>query len=101
MKPFKASELASLQNEWMRRFTENPEAFEAQFKTATLFLAERQAGRVPTYGETCVAYLDFLRSELSPPTIDKATEPQDHAAAVLALLRKPRRKPSRRRNAKR
>lgn len=39
-------------NEWMRRYTEEPEAYEAQFRTVGRFLQEQAAGREPTYGET-------------------------------------------------
>jgi len=67
MKAFTAAEIAELSNEWMRRFTEEPERFQAQFKTVQLFLSESLAGRTPSYGETCAAYLDELRREMAAP----------------------------------
>ncbi|TPN04515.1 hypothetical protein [Mesorhizobium sp. B2-1-2] len=51
-------------NEWMRRFTEEPERFEGEFKSAKKFLADTAAGREPTYGETSAAYLQQLASEI-------------------------------------
>lgn len=63
MKAFTATDLPPLFNEWMRRFTEEPERFQAEFKTVQLFLAERNAGKVPTYGDECVGMLDKLRAE--------------------------------------
>lgn len=47
-------------NEWMRRYTDDPAAFEAEFQTVGLFVAERAMGREPSYGETCVAYIESL-----------------------------------------
>jgi hypothetical protein len=38
-------------NEWMRRYTEEPEAFEASFRTCGEFLAQQANGEEPTYGE--------------------------------------------------
>lgn len=75
IKQFTASELAPLFNEWMRRFTEEPEAYQAQFKTVQLFLAEQQAGHAPSYGESSVAYLDRLRAELVLPAPASAPAP--------------------------
>jgi hypothetical protein len=44
-------------NEWMRRYTEEPESFEAEFKTVGKFLAEQADGQEPSYGEWCAAYM--------------------------------------------
>lgn len=52
--------LASAFNEWMRRYTEDPTAFAAEFETVGVFLTQRVEGRTPTYGESCVAYLQSL-----------------------------------------
>jgi hypothetical protein len=37
-------------NEWMRRFTEEPERFQHEFRAVSDFLQDQQAGAVPTYG---------------------------------------------------
>ncbi|MBN9472278.1 MAG: hypothetical protein J0J10_26305 [Bosea sp.] len=50
-------------NEWMRRFIEEPERFEAEFRTVNKFLADEAEGREPSYGETSAAYLTQLVSE--------------------------------------
>lgn len=52
--------LAKAFNEWMRRYAEDPEAFERDWQTVQTFLAERSAGKTPTYGEICAAYLEQL-----------------------------------------
>lgn len=49
-------------NEWMRLYTDEPEKYEAQFRTCATFLAETKAGTVPTYGEECAAYLAKLEA---------------------------------------
>lgn len=51
-------------NEWMRRYTEEPAAFEAEFRTVKRFLQEKGSGRTPTYGERSKAYLEKLMAEL-------------------------------------
>lgn len=47
-------------NEWMRRYTEDPDKFEAEFATVMRFLAD---GKTPSYGETCAAYMRELAHE--------------------------------------
>lgn len=47
-------------NEWMRRYTEDPESFNREFQDVGLFLAEQAAGKKPTYGEECAAYFNKL-----------------------------------------
>ncbi len=51
-------------NEWMRRYTEDPGAFDAEFVTAGRFLQEQASGREPTYGDHCAAYLEKLLAEI-------------------------------------
>ena len=51
-------------NEWMRRFIEQPERFEREFRSVTEFMRETEAGKEPTYGETCAAYLEEILAEL-------------------------------------
>lgn len=50
-------------NEWMRRYTEEPAAFEAQFQSVVRFLRERDAGQEPTYGVAADAYMEQLVAE--------------------------------------
>jgi hypothetical protein len=45
-------------NEWMRQFTEEPEAFEQQVKTVKQFLAEEAEGVEPSYGQHCAAMME-------------------------------------------
>lgn len=52
-------------NEWMRRYTEEPETFAAEFKTVGTFLAEQAEGREPSYGEVCTAYQFKILDELN------------------------------------
>jgi hypothetical protein len=52
-----AEDLARAFNEWLRRYTENPAGFEAEFQTVGRFLQERADGQEPSYGEQCAAYL--------------------------------------------
>lgn len=51
-------------NEWMRRYTEEPQRFEREWESVHRFLAEQAAGQEPSYGASCVAYLSQLLSEL-------------------------------------
>lgn len=50
-------------NEWMRRFIEDPSAFDAEFQTVNRFLADKAGGKEPSYGETSTAYMEKLASE--------------------------------------
>lgn len=58
------AQMAKAFNEWMRRYTEDPDAFEREFVSVNSFLAEASDGREPTYGETCSAYMQKLASEV-------------------------------------
>lgn len=61
-------------NEWMRQYTESPEAFEREFQSVARFLAE---GPNATYGDTCAALMfrladgfgvaDFVADDPSQP----------------------------------
>ncbi|EJN15704.1 hypothetical protein PMI42_00721 [Bradyrhizobium sp. YR681] len=51
-------------NEWMRRFIQEPERFEAEFRTVNGFLKDEAEGREPTYGETSAAYMQQLATEI-------------------------------------
>lgn len=52
-------------NEWMRRFTETPEAYEREFQQVDRFLREQGHGEIPSYGATSVAYLKELMNEVN------------------------------------
>lgn len=50
-------------NEWMRRFIDEPDRFDREFRTVNKFLADEAEGREPSYGETSAMYLTQLVSE--------------------------------------
>lgn len=50
-------------NEWMRRYTEEPDKFEAEFQSVGEFLKETDGGKEPSYGRHCAAYLEKLAAE--------------------------------------
>jgi hypothetical protein len=52
-------------NEWMRRYTEEPETFEAEFKTVGKFLAEQAEGKEPSYGEWSAAFMFKILDDLN------------------------------------
>lgn len=48
-------------NEWMRRYTDDRASFDADWNAVVAkFVKEDAAGREPSYGEICVAYLESL-----------------------------------------
>ncbi len=57
-------------NEWMRRFTEEPEKFRHEWEEVQRYVAE-QADGTPTYGQQALAYLEDClpgpRPAKSPP----------------------------------
>lgn len=57
-------QIAAAFNEWMRRFTEEPEKYEAEFRTVGKFLADQAQGQEPSYGQECAAYLESLIDEI-------------------------------------
>lgn len=57
--------MAQAFNEWMRRFTDEPERFAREFQTCGEFLAQEANGEEPTYGAKCEAYLTELMAERS------------------------------------
>ncbi|WP_100961040.1 hypothetical protein [Bosea sp. FBZP-16] len=57
------NKVAAAFNEWMRRYTEDPAAFDAEFQTVGRFLAEQAEGKEPSYGDRCVAMLEQLMAE--------------------------------------
>jgi hypothetical protein len=61
---FEEKRLARLLNEWMKRYIADPAGFQAEFQTVNQYLKEEAAGQEPSYGESCVAYLKKLDSEV-------------------------------------
>ena len=50
-------------NEWMRRYIEEPERYQAEFRTVVAFKKAEDEGREPDYGERCHAYMIHLMAE--------------------------------------
>ena len=61
---FTQNELAVLLNECMRRYIEDPTAYEAEFETIIEFLNDEEHDREPNYGRDLVAYLVSIRDEV-------------------------------------
>lgn len=59
------SELAEVMNEWMRRYIDEPERFEREFRTVGAFLSDLEACEVPSYGRQSAAYVMQIRAELA------------------------------------
>lgn len=51
-------------NEWMRRYIDEPERFEAEVTTLKEFLSDEAAGKEPSYGECCGPYMFQIAEEL-------------------------------------
>ena len=58
-------QLAAAMNEWMRRYIEEPERFEREFRTVAEFKEADDTGKVPSYGSECAAYLLKISDELA------------------------------------
>jgi hypothetical protein len=56
--------MAKCFNEWMRRYVEEPERFEAEFQTVQRFCAEMSGGKEPSYGDECAEYMRRIRTDL-------------------------------------
>lgn len=52
-------------NEWMRRYTEDPASFAAEFQSVGEFLAQQAAGAEPSYGQTCAEMMESFHRDLS------------------------------------
>lgn len=57
--------IAKAFNEWLRRYIEDPAAFEAEFNMVADFRAAEADGREPDYGERCAAYLLHISQEVA------------------------------------
>jgi hypothetical protein len=58
------AERVAANNEWLRRFIAEPEAFEHQWRTIDRFLVQKRCGATHSYGERCEAYMEFLVAEV-------------------------------------
>lgn len=58
------AQMAKCFNEWMRRFINEPDAFQREFETVNDFLRDEGDGREPTYGEVSAAYMAKLATEV-------------------------------------
>lgn len=58
--------MAKAFNEWMRRYIEEPERFEREFRAVENFKREESEGAEPSYGEACAAYMAQLAGEIAP-----------------------------------
>lgn len=54
-------------NEWMRRYTDEPEQFEREWQSVQQFLEEEKNGVQPSYGESCTRYFETIADEMFPP----------------------------------
>lgn len=59
-------DIAKAFNEWMRRYIEEPERFEAEFRSVQAFQAAELREQEPDYGTACTAYLIELMSAAAP-----------------------------------
>lgn len=98
---FSSARLVTLFNEWMRRFTDEPERFRAEFKTVNEFLKEDAAGKEPTYGSSCAEYLGRIDDDLAgrkpAATVDTLPHRSATDRAILRGLTFQKRAPKRRR----
>lgn len=56
---------ATVFNEWMRRYIEEPERFERDFQSVTAFLKAEKSGAEPDYGTKCVVYFNQLTRDIA------------------------------------
>lgn len=57
--------IAKAFNEWMRRYTDEPEQFDREWQYVGDFLKQQGEGVEPDYGASCAAYLLKLIDEAS------------------------------------
>lgn len=62
-KPDRAA-MARAFNEWMRRYTDQPERYAREFQAVGKYLAEVAKGEEPTYGDEAAAFFEQLLEEL-------------------------------------
>lgn len=57
--------IAKAFNEWLRRYIDDPAAYEAEFNTVAAFRAAESEGSEPDYGTRQAAYLIHLCGEVA------------------------------------
>lgn len=62
---YHVSKIADAFNEWMRRYTEEPDQFAREWQTVGEFLLQEAAGVEPDYGKSCATYLSKLMAEVA------------------------------------
>lgn len=60
-----APDLVRTNNEWMRRYIEEPEKFSREFEAVNDFLTDEASGVEPSYGQICAAYQFKLLDEMN------------------------------------
>ena len=79
--------LAQAFNEWMRRYTDEPEKFRQQWRDIKEFLAENAAGQEPSYGQSCAEYFTSILDGIPFP--DGALELSERVAVPRIGRRDP------------
>lgn len=51
-------------NEWMRRYTEEPERFEREWQTVNEYLEDCRERVEPSYGRACARYMFEIAKEV-------------------------------------
>jgi hypothetical protein len=62
------AEVAAAFNEWLRQYTNDPEAFKHTVSVLKEFLADLSGGREPGYGDQCIAFLEACHAGLQQTT---------------------------------
>lgn len=75
------AKLADALNEWMARYIENPEEFQASFQTVGQFLSDAHNQQTPGYGETAAAFLE----EIDPTLFENDEDSPEFLARVVEL----------------
>lgn len=65
LRTISAPDVVRCSNEWMRRYIEEPEKFSREFQRVQDFLTDEAAGREPSYGQSCSAYLFGILDDLN------------------------------------
>lgn len=59
----------AVNNEWMRRYIEQPDQFAHEWATIQEFLGDENANQTPNYGAHIVAYTEKIADDLFGPSI--------------------------------
>lgn len=63
-KPVTQAVLATCLNEWMRRYIQDPQRFEAECTAVLAFIKDQHDGVEPDYGTSGAAYLQQIAADL-------------------------------------